>query len=156
MASRAVENRSPRRYDRLPEIERQADIRILLAVEDEFRTYREVIAASVKLLRPHVEVLSTDLEGLEQEASRFDPQLIISSQAKTMIYSPPIAWIKIPSRDPMEPTEVWVGEDRWKAAESKLEIVAEVIDRTEEKLASTAEGDREGKLVSVESPKGAT
>jgi hypothetical protein len=119
-------------------------MRVLVAIEEEFRSYREVIAACILLLRPHVEVSTTRPEELEQEASSLDPQLIVSSRPRTAIPSLSIGWIEIPTEDPTKPTEVWLGEDRWEAAESEtnvIDLLARVIDRAEEELA--AAGDAE-------------
>jgi hypothetical protein len=117
---------------------RRSHMRVLVAIEDEYRSYREVIAAGIRLLRPHVEVSTTEPEGLERKAASLDPQLVVSSRPKTAIPSPPIVWIEIPTEDPMKPTEVWLGEERWEAAESEANVVGllgRVIDLLEEELA---------------------
>jgi hypothetical protein len=101
-----------------------------------------VIAACIRILRPHVEVSATAPEGLEREAANLDPQLIVSSRPRTAIPSPPIAWIEIPTEDPTKPTEVWLGKDRWEAAESETNVVGLlewVIDRAEEELAEAGD-----------------
>jgi hypothetical protein len=108
-----------------------------VAFDDNYRSYREVIAASIKLLRPHVEVVTTDLEGMEQEVARFGPQLIISSRPKMTIQSPTMAWIKVPTDEPTQPAEVWLGQDRWEATEPAMEMMAQAIDGIEEYLAPT-------------------
>ena len=43
-------------------------IRVLVAFEDLYRTYREVIAAAIQVLRPQVDVSTTGLDDLEAEA----------------------------------------------------------------------------------------
>ena len=58
-----------------------ADIHILVALEDDYRAYRETIAAVLRVLRPHAEVKSTTLEALEDELERFDPQVVICAAA---------------------------------------------------------------------------
>lgn len=115
----------------------RADIRILVAIGEEYHSYREVIAASVRLLRPHVEVLSTGLAALEQELADFDPQLVVSSEERATIHSPPIAWVRVSTREPTKPTEIWMWEDRWEATTPKSILLAQVIDSIEEKLAKT-------------------
>lgn len=117
-------------------------MRVLVAVEEEFRSYREVIAACIRLLRPHVEVSTTGAERLEREAASSDPQLIVSSRPRKAIPSPPIAWIEIPTEDPTKPTRVWLGEDRWEAVESEANVVGlleRVIDRAEKELAAAGD-----------------
>ena len=112
---------------------------MLVAIEEDYRSYRDVIAACIRLLRPHVEVSSTTLEGLERKAASLAPQVIVSSRSRTAIPSPPIAWITIPTDDPTNPTEVWLGEDRGEVAEPETNVVGlleRVIDRAEELAAA--------------------
>jgi hypothetical protein len=111
----------------------------LVAIEDDYRSYREVMAACIAVLRPHVEVATTGLETLEQEVARFDPQLIISSQPKSTIQSPAIAWIKVSTDEPTQPTMVWLGERRREATEPTVELLVTVIDEIEQKLAQTGD-----------------
>lgn len=117
-------------------------MRVLVAIEEEYRSYREVIAACIRLLRPHVEVSTTAPERLERKAASFEPQMIVSSRSRTAIPSPSIAWIEIPTEDPTKPTEVWLGEVRWEAAELETNVVGllgRVIDRAEEELAAAGD-----------------
>jgi hypothetical protein len=127
-------------------------MRVLVAIEDEYRSYRDVIAACIRILRPHVEVSTAALEGLEREAASLDPQLIVSSRPRTAISSSPIAWITIPTDDPTNPTKVWLGEDRWEVAEPETNVVGlleRVIDRAEELAAA---GDPSALLARPEGP----
>lgn len=110
-----------------------------------------MIAACIRILRPHVEVSTSGPGWFETEAPSFHPQLIVSSRPRTAIPSPPIAWIEIPTEDTTKPTVVWLGEDRWEAAEPETNVVdllARVIDRAEEELA--AAGDPNASLAPAE------
>lgn len=101
-----------------------------------------MIAACIRIIRPHVEASTTGLGWFETEAPSFHPQLIVSSQPIQAIPSPPIAWIEIPTEDPTKPTVVWLGEDRWEAAEPETNVVdllGRVIDRAEEELAAAGD-----------------
>ena len=111
-------------------------IRILLAFEEDYRSYREVIAATIRVLRPHVEVSTTDPEGLEREVARLRPHLIVSSQPKTTVRSPTMAWIKVASDKPTQPSEVWFGQDRWETADPVIKPITQTVDSIEQKLAS--------------------
>jgi hypothetical protein len=115
----------------------RANIKILLAIEEDYRSYREVIAAAIRVLRPHVEVSTTDPEGLEREVARFRPQLIVSSRPKTTVRPPTMGWIKVTSDKPMDPSEVWLGQDRWETSDPTMKTIVQVIDSIEEKLASS-------------------
>jgi hypothetical protein len=71
-------------------------IRVLVAFEDHYRAYREVIGAGIKVLRPQVEVTTTDLDDLEGEVVRLDPQVVICSQDRPANLPPEITWAKVP------------------------------------------------------------
>lgn len=71
-------------------------MRILVAFEDVYRAYREVIAAGVQVMRPQLEVASAGLEDLEGEIARLDPQLVVCSREKPASIPPEVAWIKAP------------------------------------------------------------
>jgi hypothetical protein len=127
-------------------------MRVLVAIEEDYRSYREVIAACIRLLRPHVEVSTTTPQGLERKAASFEPQLIVSSRSRTAIPSLPIAWITIPTEDPTKPTEVWLGEDRWEAAELETNVVGllgRIIDSDQEEEHAAA-GDPNSPLARPE------
>jgi hypothetical protein len=57
----------------------QIDVRVLVAFEDDYRSYREVIAVGIHLLRPRTEVETAPMEELEERIERFDPQLVVCS-----------------------------------------------------------------------------
>jgi hypothetical protein len=71
-------------------------IRVLVAFEDVYRAYREVIAAGIQVLRPRFEVTSTGLEELEGEMARLDPQVVVCSRDKPASLPPEVAWVKVP------------------------------------------------------------
>ncbi len=114
----------------------RSNMRILLAFEEDYRSYRGVIAAAIRVLRPHVEVATTDPEGLEREVARLRPQLIVSSRPKTTFRLPTMAWIKVASDKPTQPSEVWLGQDRWETAGPVMKTITQTVDSIEEKLAS--------------------
>jgi hypothetical protein len=116
-----------------------------------------VIAACIRILRPHVEVSTSGPGWFETEAPSFHPQLIVSSRPRTAIPSPPIAWIEIPTEDTTKPTVFWLGEDRWEAAEpgtNVVDLLGRVIDRAEEELA--AAGDPNAPLARPEGSEDST
>jgi len=80
-----------------------------VALEDDYRAYREMIAAGLRLLRPGTEVESTTIEALEEELERFDPQVVICS-AHEGVQQPEarLAWIEL-SLEPTQPTKISVG-----------------------------------------------
>jgi hypothetical protein len=71
-------------------------IQVLVALDDEYRAYREVIAAGIQILRPKVEVTTTDLEELEAKVARLNAQVVISSLNKPASLRAEVSWAKVP------------------------------------------------------------
>jgi hypothetical protein len=71
-------------------------IRVLVAFEDQYNIYREVIAAAIQVLRPHLEVSTTDLDGLEAQVARLNPRVVISSQNRLPSLRPGGTWVQVP------------------------------------------------------------
>ena len=102
-----------------------------MAFEDDYRAYREVIAAGIAVLRPNTEVATTRPQELAHEMARFDPQLVVCTQPQeTSPAPPPVAWVKVPT-DSTQPTEVHFGERRWTSSGFTLEALLGVIDEVE-------------------------
>jgi hypothetical protein len=95
-------------------------MRVLVAFDEVYRTYREVIATGIQLLRPQVEVTTTALDELEQEVARLDPQVVVCSRDRPASVPPGVAWIMVPF-DPVPRT-----------SEVTLEKLLEIIDRVQE------------------------
>jgi hypothetical protein len=95
-------------------------MRILVAFDEVYRTYREVIAAGIQLLRPQVEVTTTDLDELEQEVARLHPQVVVCSRDRPASVPPGVAWIVV-RFDSIPAT-----------SELTLEKLLEAIDRVQE------------------------
>jgi hypothetical protein len=97
-----------------------------VAFEDVYRIYREVIAASIRVLRPQIEVTTTGLlDNLEGEVAHLHPQVVVCSQDKPASLPPGLAWAKIPLAPVPQTSNV------------TLETLLGIIDGTEEKIAHT-------------------
>jgi hypothetical protein len=68
-------------------------MRILVANEP--RSYREVIAAAVQALRPHLEVILTSPDDIDREVSRLEPQLVVCSALTATVEHEPLSWIML-------------------------------------------------------------
>jgi hypothetical protein len=93
-------------------------MRVLVAFEELYRTYRETIAASIRVLRPNLEVTTTGLHDLEGDVARRDTQVVISSQERPAHLRPGVTWIEVP-------LESGSGSD------VTLEALLEAIDKAE-------------------------
>jgi hypothetical protein len=101
-----------------------------VALEDDYRVYRETITVCLQILRSGAETKSVGLEALEEEIERFEPQVVICSGRKAVDQGGRLAWIEL-SLDPTSPTKISVGGRRWERTNSTLEELLEVIDEVE-------------------------
>ena len=109
-----------------------AKMKVLLALEVEYRTYMEAMAAAIREFRPHIEVvaISGGSEDLESETKRLEPQLVICS--------PPVPENPVDERlalielspDSAKPTNFRVGERHWQSANPTLGEILSVVDET--------------------------
>lgn len=118
------------------------ETRVLVALEDEYRVYREVLAAGVQALRPGVRVATTVPSGLPEEMARFDPQVVICSDPHATDSKPTTTWVKI-STDPSQPTLVRLGDRDFERRNPDFDALLEVVDEAG-RLATGEEGDKPG------------
>ena len=118
-----------------------AKMKVLLALEEEYRTYMEAMAAAIREFRPHMEVvaISGSSEDLEAETKRLEPQLIICSPpvAENPV-DERLALIEIPP-DSSKPTNFRVGERHWQSANPTLGEILSVVDETKGLFRATRE-----------------
>ena len=108
----------------------EVETRILIAIEDEYRAYREVIAAGLEALRPGTEVAAVGLDRLEGELARLDPEVVVCSRPEPAGSGARLAWIEL-SLDTTRPTKVSVGGRHFEATNLMLEELLAVIDEAE-------------------------
>jgi F420-dependent methylenetetrahydromethanopterin dehydrogenase len=104
---------------------------ILVALEVDYRAYRDVIAAAIRVLRPHAEIETTTLDTLGEEVERFDPDLVICSRPNTVDPGGRVAWVEL-SLDPTRPSKICVGGRYSESTNPTLEALLAVIDEVEE------------------------
>ncbi len=104
---------------------------MLIAIEDEYRAYREVIAAGIEALRPGVEVTTVGPRALEEELARFDPRVVICSGPEPAGAGVRPTWVEIPL-DPIRPIKVRRGGRRSETQAPTLEALLMVLDEAEE------------------------
>ena len=97
-----------------------------MAFEDDYRVYRETIAAGLRILRPHAEVRCVPLEALEVELERFDPQVVICSGDKDPESNGSRTWIEL-SLDPTQPTKISVGGRYFERTNPSLRDMLEIV-----------------------------
>ena len=93
------------------QIGRSRHIRVLVALEDDYRLYREMIAAGLQILRKDAKVECATLEALKEELERFDPEVIICSGHKDVEPGDGRVWIEL-TLDTTLPAKVSVDRGR--------------------------------------------
>ncbi len=107
-----------------------ARTRVLVAYEDEYRAYREAIAAGVRLLRPRVEVSTAGPAELDAELERFGPHVVVCGVPGRLDPGHTPAWVER-SPEVGRPARVRVGDRRREAPGLMLEGLLGVVDEAE-------------------------
>lgn len=98
---------------------------------DEYRAYRGVIAAGIRLLRPHTEVATSTPTELEGENGRFDPQVVVCGAPGPVDTGDRPAWVELATQ-PERSAKVRVGARRRELSYPMLGDLLQIIDEAEE------------------------
>ena len=109
-------------------------MRILVCLENDYRTYREVIAAGIQILRPHTEVVTAELDVLKEEVQHFDPHLVICSLPATACNGDIFCWVQLSLKSSTEPSVVCVDGRYSEHDNPTLEELLGVLDEVEQLL----------------------
>ena len=107
-------------------------MRILVCLENDYRTYREVIAACIQILRPHAQVVTAQLDALKEEVRRFDPHLVICSLPATAGYGGILCWVELSLESSIQPTVVCIDGRYSEHDNPTLEKLLKVLDEVEQ------------------------
>jgi hypothetical protein len=108
------------------------EIRVLVAFEDDYRVYRDVIASAISISRPHIEVATAGLGRLTEVIVRFNPQMVVCSRPNTLDPTGKLAWVEL-SLDSVYPARVYLaGRYSERRSHPALEMLLEVIDEAED------------------------
>ena len=79
-------------------------MRILVCLENDYRPYREVIAAGIQILRPHTEVDTAELCFLKEEVRHFGPHLVICSLPAAASYGDIVCGVQLSKESSSQPS----------------------------------------------------
>jgi hypothetical protein len=103
-----------------------------VALEDSYRTYRDVVAAAIQISRPDVEVECVELDALEEKVRNFNPHLVICSMPATADLEETPGWVEL-SLDLSRPTIVSIkGHHVEQSHRMGLEQLLNVLDEVEQ------------------------
>ena len=105
-------------------------VRVLVAFEVGYRSYRDTIAAAVGELRPQAEVTVAGPIALRAEVARVSPHLVISSQQGAPDPARTTAWVRLP-HEPGLAGEICLGGRCVETHDVGLMDLLEVFDEVE-------------------------
>jgi hypothetical protein len=109
-------------------------LRILVCLENDYRTYREVIAAGIQILRPQTEVVTAELDVLKEEVRHFDPHLVICSLPATAGYGNIVCWVELSLGSPTKRSVVCIDGRYSEHNNPTLEELLKFLDEVEQLL----------------------
>ena len=109
-------------------------MRVLVAYEETYRSYRVAIVRTIRDHRPHFTVLGTTPQEFEASLERFEPHAVVSSRPSAEYPGGGKgAWVELPT-EPSQSGNVCVGGDHDGTVNPDLEKVLGALDEAEERL----------------------
>ena len=91
-------------------------------------SYRETMAATIRMLRPNVEVLLVNPEALDREVESLYPDMVLCSRVTPLVESRVSVWVDLyPDGDRL--ATVSIGGRRTETAGLELDDLLSIIDR---------------------------
>ena len=109
-------------------------MRVLVAYEEAYRSYRDAIVRAIRDNRPRFTVLGTTPQEFEASLEGFEPHAVVSSRPSAEYPGGRRgAWVELPA-EPSRGGEVCVGGEREGAVNPGLGRVLGALDEAEERL----------------------
>ena len=112
--------------------------RVLVAFEDDYRSYRDAIASALQSARPYLEVEVGEVGVLQAEVAYFDPHLVITSQPSSTNHNGRLSWIQL-SVNPNQPSLMCVDGNQWESLNPSLEELLDRVDEIERVVRTTSQ-----------------
>ena len=111
-------------------------MRILMANEP--RSHREVFAGAIRVLRPHVEVITVKPDALEGEAPRLRPDAVVCSRITPALRTATGRWMEVCLEDrKLRVRTSDTGSSR--DPDPGLDVLLQFVDRGEEQSRNTGQ-----------------
>jgi hypothetical protein len=86
-------------------------MRVLIAMEEDYRLYRDVLSGSLKAIRPLLEVATAAPEEFRERLESFEPHVVICAGQNFARSEGALVWIDLPFDPTMplqRPAQFWV------------------------------------------------
>ena len=106
-------------------------MRVLFAMQEDHRVYREVMAGSLRAMRPCLEVETADPTEFEERLESFKPQVVVCGGRSFPRREWPIAWVDLAfdSVAPLQrPARIWVESRYREILNPSFEDLVSLID----------------------------
>jgi hypothetical protein len=109
-------------------------MRVLFAMQEDYRVYREVMAASLRAMRPCLEVATAGPTEFEERLESFKPQVVICGGRSFARCKWPIAWVDL-AFDSVVPLQrsarIWVDGSCREVLNPSFEDLISLIEEVE-------------------------
>jgi hypothetical protein len=102
-----------------------------VVVANEPRTYRDVMAAAFRSLRPHLEVTAVEPDELDVHLARHAPQVVVYSRASEAVQAGTFAWVLL-YPDGANRATISIAGQRTSVADIQFEDLLGVLDQARE------------------------
>ncbi len=105
-------------------------MRILICYEESYRAYGDALERAIGGLRPEADVAACRLAEMGEQVESFDAHLVVSSGPNTVDPGGRAAWYRL-SPEIDEPSEAYLGGQRWRRVNPPLDELLWFIDEVE-------------------------
>ena len=106
-------------------------MRVLIAMEEGYRIYREVMASCLNAMRPRLRVATVGLEEFEERLKSLKPGVVICGGKAFVRSEEPLVWMDLAfdSTVPLQrPARIWIGDHCREMPNPDLRDLLSVID----------------------------
>jgi hypothetical protein len=111
-------------------------LRVLIAMEEDYRIYRAVMASGLHAMRPWLQVATAGTAEFSGRLKNFDPQVVICGGRSFARSEGALVWMDLAfdSEVPLQrPARIWVGDQCREVPNPDLNYLLSVIDEVEPK-----------------------
>ena len=109
-------------------------MRVLIAMEEDYRIYRAVMASGLHAMRPRLQLATAGPGELVEQLKSFDPQIVICGGRAFARSKGPLVWMDLAfdSAAPLQrPARIWVGDRCREVPNPDLDYLLSVIDEVD-------------------------